>query len=366
MTIDTRLIDWPARLNLASLPTPLHKLERLSAELKGPNIWLKRDDLTGCLLSGNKVRKLEFIVAHAQALNKNVLITCGGLQSNHARATALVGAQLGIPVHLVLRGLPADIKQVDLDANLLLDHLAGAKVDYYEKHYYQQNLKKILSSTAQVYQQQGYQPYIIPTGASDGIGIWGYIAACDELTSDFMKHNITPNLIVTATGSGGTQAGLTVGAELYNFGCNVLGLAVCDDAAYFSQKVATDITEFVSLYQDRFTHALSQSASESLAPSKGDIFAKAIASIRTNDHYVGAGYGIASDEVLETIIKVAKLDGIVFDPVYTGKAFHGLIQLIKAGQFESQENIVFVHTGGGFGVFPYRKRLAKLMNYNHK
>jgi D-cysteine desulfhydrase len=120
----------------------LHKLERLSAELKGPNIWLKRDDLTGCLLSGNKVRKLEFIAAHAQAQNKNVLITCGGLQSNHARATAFVGSQLGIPVHLVLRGLPTDIKQIDLDANLLLDHLAGAKVDYYEKHYYQQNLQK--------------------------------------------------------------------------------------------------------------------------------------------------------------------------------------------------------------------------------
>lgn len=142
MTIDTRLIDWPARLNLASLPTPLHKLERLSKQLGGPNIWLKRDDLTGCLLSGNKVRKLEFIAAHAQARHKNVFITCGGLQSNHARATAFVGAQLGVPVHLVLRGLPADSKQVDLDANLLLDHLAGAKVDYYEEHYYQQNLKK--------------------------------------------------------------------------------------------------------------------------------------------------------------------------------------------------------------------------------
>jgi D-cysteine desulfhydrase len=366
MTIDTRLIDWPARLNLASLPTPLHKLERLSAELKGPNIWLKRDDLTGCLLSGNKVRKLEFIAAHAQAQNKNVLITCGGLQSNHARATAFVGSQLGIPVHLVLRGLPADIKQIDLDANLLLDHLAGAKVDYYEKHYYQQNLQKILSSTAQLYQQQGYQPYIIPTGASDGIGIWGYIAACEELNSDFKKHNITPDLIVTATGSGGTQAGLTVGAELYDFGCSVLGLAVCDDAAYFSRKVATDINEFVSLYQDRFTDALSQATSESLAPTKADIFARAITRIGTNDHYVGGGYEIASDEVLETIIKIAKLEGIVFDPVYTGKAFHGLIQLIKAGQLEGLENIVFVHTGGGFGLFPYRQRLANLMRYNSK
>lgn len=146
----------------------------------------------------------------------------------------------------------------------------------------------------------------------------------------------------------------------------MLGLAVCDDAAYFSRKVATDINEFVSLYQDRFTDALSQATSESLAPTKADIFARAITRIGTNDHYVGEGYGIASDEVLETIIKVAKLEGIVFDPVYTGKAFHGLIQLIKAGQLEGLENIVFVHTGGGFGVFPYRQRLANLMRYNSK
>jgi D-cysteine desulfhydrase len=363
MTIDTRLIDWPARLNLASLPTPLHKLERLSKQLGGPNIWLKRDDLTGCLLSGNKVRKLEFIAAHAQARHKNVFITCGGLQSNHARATAFVGAQLGVPVHLVLRGLPADSKQVDLDANLLLDHLAGAKVDYYEEHYYQQNLKKILCSTAQRYRQRGYDPYIIPTGASDGIGLWGYIAACEELASDFEKHNITPNLIVTATGSGGTQAGLTVGAELYDFGCNVLGLAVCDDATYFSRKVAADISEFVSLYQDRFTNALSQVSSECLPATRSDPFSRATARIRTNDGYVGAGYGIVSDAVLETIIKVAQLEGIVFDPVYTGKAFHGLIQMIKTGQLEDLENIVFVHTGGGFGVFPYRQRFADLMSY---
>lgn len=362
MTLKTELIDWPARLNLASLPTPLHKLERLSAELKGPNIWIKRDDLSGSLLSGNKVRKLEFTIAHAQAQNKDVLITCGGLQSNHARATAFIGAQLGIPVHLVLRGKPSDIEHAELDGNLLLDHLAGAKVAYYDKHDYQQNLKEILSSTEEEYLQQGYKPHIIPTGASDGVGLWGYIAACEELANDFKRHNIKPNLIVTATGSGGTQAGLTVGAELYNFGCKVLGFAVCDDNAYFKRKVTADIAEFVSLYKGRFSNALSQSASGSLAHSAPDVFARAITRIQTNDNYIGEGYGIAADEVLETIIKVAQLEGIVFDPVYTGKAFHGLMNEIKQGRFDHLENIVFVHTGGSFGLFPYRARLEGLIS----
>jgi D-cysteine desulfhydrase len=365
MTLDTTLIDWPARLNLASLPTPLHKLERLSAELKGPNIWIKRDDLSGSLLSGNKVRKLEFSIAHAQAQNKDLLITCGGLQSNHARATAFVGAQLGIPVHLVLRGKPSDIEHAELDGNLLLDHLAGAKVAYYDKHDYQQNLKKILSETEEGYLQQGYKPHVIPTGASDGIGLWGYIAACEELASDFKRHNIKPGLIVTATGSGGTQAGLTVGAELYNFGCKVLGFAVCDDNAYFKRKVTADITEFVSCYKDRFSAALSQSVSGAApgasAHSPPDVFARAIAAIQTNDNYLGEGYGIAADEVFETIIHVAQLEGIVFDPVYTGKAFHGLMNEIKHGRFDHLENIVFVHTGGSFGLFPYRARLESLI-----
>lgn len=361
MTIKTELIDWPARLNLASLPTPLQRLERLSAELKGPNIWIKRDDLTGSLLSGNKVRKLEFTVAHAQAQNKDVLITCGGLQSNHARATAFVGAQLGIPVHLVLRGKPADAENAELGGNLLLDHLAGATVTYYDKHDYQKNLRQILSSVEAGYLLKGHKPYIIPTGASDGVGLWGYIAACEELACDFKTHNLKPDLIVTATGSGGTQAGLTLGTELYNFGCDVTGFAVCDDKAYFERKVTADITEFVSLYEDRFSAALPQSASGSLARSLQDVFARAISRIQTNDHYIGEGYAIASDEVLETIIKVAQLEGIVFDPVYTGKAFHGLIDEIKRGRFDHLDNIVFVHTGGGFGLFPYRQRLGRLI-----
>lgn len=354
MTIKTDVIDWPEKLDLALLPTPLQKLDRLSAKLGGPTIWIKRDDLSGSLLSGNKVRKLEFTVAYAKAKGSEVLITCGGLQSNHCRATAFVGAQLGMPVHLVLRGTPEDIKDVELDGNLLLDHLAGATVDYYSRKDYQKNLNSILARVKEDYRLKAQEAHIIPTGASDGIGLWGYLAASKELAEDFKLNRLLPDLIVTATGSGGTQAGLTLGAKLYNLGCKVLGFAVCDDAAYFKQKVTADITDFQMRYQYRFNEAL-EGVSQ-------DVFSEAIAEIHTNDHYIGEGYAIASDEVLESIMMLSRLEGIVLDPVYTGKAFHGLIQEIKRGRFNHLKNIVFLHTGGSFGLFPYKDRFKQLIS----
>jgi len=354
MTIKTDLINWPEKLDLALLPTPLQKLDRLSANLGGPAIWVKRDDLSGSLLSGNKVRKLEFAVAHAKAEGSEVLITCGGLQSNHCRATAFVGAQLGMPVHLVLRGTPEDIKNAELDGNLLLDHLAGATVDYYSRGDYQKNLNNILANVKERYRLKAQKAHIIPMGASDGIGLWGYLVASKELAEDFELNKLSPDLIVTATGSGGTQAGLTLGSKFYDLDCKVLGFAVCDDAAYFKQKVTTDITEFKARYSHRFD--------ETLADTNRDIFAEAIAAIHTNDRYIGDGYAVASDEVLESIMMLSRLEGIVLDPVYTGKAFHGLIQEIKQGRFNHLKNIVFLHTGGNFGLFPYKDRLKQLIN----
>ncbi len=332
-------IHWAPRISLASLPTPLQPLKRLSDQLDGPRIWVKRDDLTGSLLSGNKVRKLEFTVAHALGQGHDLLITCGGLQSNHCRATAFVGAQLGIPVHLVLRGAPESA-----DGNLLLDHLAGASVHCYKTSEYQQNLRAILEYTAEECRQQGYNPYIIPTGASDGVGVWGYFAACAELQQDFIDHQFEPDLIVMATGSGGTQAGLTLGSRYFNLGCDVLGMAVCDDAAYFARKVESDIADFSEHFKAAFDNGLSTQYS-----------------IKTNDDYIDDGYGIASDQVLQTIIDIASKEGILLDPVYTGKAFHGLINEIKKGNLGHMKNIVFIHTGGGYGVFPYRERLEQLI-----
>lgn len=332
-------VKWPARLSLAVLPTPLQPLTRLFAHDRGPRIWVKRDDLSGSTLTGNKVRKLEFTIAHALAGGHDLLITCGGLQSNHCRATAYACAQLGIPVHLVLRGDQPDVT----DGNLLLDQLAGAHISYHPVADYQKNLQSILEHTVHHYRRLGFSPYVIPTGASDGVGLWGYFAACQELQRDFSTQRVRPQLIVTATGSGGTQAGLTLGAEYFDLGCQVLGMAVCDDEAYFSRKVEADITDFKNTFHSSFTEQLPESFS-----------------INTNDQYIGQGYGIASDEVLETISRVARTEGLLLDPVYSGKAFHGLMMEIAAGNMDDFKDIIFIHTGGNFGVFPYRNQFQSL------
>ncbi|MET0379704.1 MAG: D-cysteine desulfhydrase family protein [Spongiibacteraceae bacterium] len=320
----------PPRLALAQRPTPLQPLERLSAQLGGPTIWVKRDDLTGSVLSGNKVRKLEFALAQAQADHCDTIITCGGLQSNHCRATALLCAQLGFHCVLILRGeTPAPY-----DGNLLLDWLAGAEIRTYPALRYQRELPALLEQAAVDCRAAGRKPFVIPTGASDGIGLWGYIAACEELRSDFLAQGLTPRHIICATGSGGTQGGLTAGVALYGIDAAVWGIAVCDDESYFQHKVRADLADWQRRYQT--TLALDD------------------LNIRVLDQYIGPGYGQAGPEVFATIALVARTEGLVLDPVYTGKAFHALIEELKAGRFGDSNDIVFIHTGGVFGLFPQR------------
>lgn len=322
---------FPQRLSLARSPTPLQPLDRLSQHLGGPRIWIKRDDLTGSPLSGNKVRKLEFVVAQAGAECCDTLITCGGLQSNHCRATALVGAQLGMAVHLILRGE----QPTDIDGNLLLDYLCGAQVSCYRPTEYRQRLPELFEYWSQQYRGQGRSPFCIPTGASDEIGVWGYIAACEELAQDFVQHGIRPNFVITATGSGGTQAGLTVGCHLFNLPCTVIGMAVCDDEQYFLDKVLHDL----NAWQRRYNIECDLQTLP----------------IEVNADYIGPGYAQATTAVFSTIKTVATLEGIVLDPVYTGKAMHGLLEEIRNGTFAGESDIVFIHTGGVFGLFPQRE-----------
>lgn len=320
----------PPRLSLALRPTPLQPLERLSAQLGGPTIWVKRDDLTGSVLSGNKVRKLEFCLAEAQAQGCDTIVTCGGLQSNHCRATALLCAQLGFRCILILRGETAP----PFDGNLLLDWLAGAEIRRYPVEVYQHQLSALLKQAAQDCAVAGGKPFVIPTGASDGIGLWGYIAACEELRADFLAQGITPKHIVCATGSGGTQGGLSAGVTLYGIDATVWGVAVCDDSIYFQRKVRADLDDWQRRYH-------TQLALDKVA-------------IRVLDNYVGPGYAKAGPEVFDTIKLAARLEGLVLDPVYTGKAFHGLIEELKAGRFDDSNDVVFMHTGGVFGLFPQR------------
>jgi len=320
----------PPRLNLAQRPTPLQPLERLSARLGGPTIWVKRDDLTGSVLSGNKVRKLEFTLAQAQAERCDTIITCGGLQSNHCRATALLCAQLGFHCILVLRGET----DAPFDGNLLLDWLAGAEIRHFPVARYQHHLPELLAQAVTDCRARGQRPFVIPTGASDGIGVWGYIAACEELRDDFIGAGISPRHIICASGSGGTQAGLTAGVTLHGIEATVWGVAVCDDAAYFQRKVRSDLEDWQKRYQTTLDL-------DSL-------------NVRVLESYIGPGYAKASAEVFETIGEAARLEGLVLDPVYTGKAFHGLLKELQAGRFDDSNDIVFIHTGGVFGLFPQR------------
>lgn len=324
---------YPRKIDLAQTPTPLQYLERASQQWgHGHRLWVKRDDLTGCTLSGNKVRKLEFITAHAIDNGYDTLITCGGLQSNHCRATAFAGAQLGLQVHLLLRGDEPEQQ----DGNLLLDHLAGAEVSCYPVKQYVREIDQLFARWQQHYAAQGRKALVIPTGGSDGIGVWGYIAACEELAQDFKSADIAQAHIVTATGSGGTQAGLTLGTALHQLPATVWGVNVCDDEQYFIDKVAHDSADWRQRY-----------------PGVPDIDFET----RVLDGYVGQGYGVASPEVFTLIAQLARLEGLVLDPVYTGKAFAGMLAEIAAGRFEGCRDIVFMHTGGIFGLFPQREGL---------
>ncbi len=323
-------LQYPRRTDLARAPTPLQFLERASARWGcGHRLWVKRDDLTGCTLSGNKVRKLEFITAHAIDEHYDTLITCGGLQSNHCRATAFAGARLGLAVHLILRGN----EPAEQDGNLLLDRLAGATVNCYPKQQYVEQLEELFRQTIQACADQGRRALAVPTGGSDGIGAWGYIAACEELLADFEAAGIEQAHVVTASGSGGTQAGLTLGAALHRLPATVWGINVCDDEQYFLDKIAADAADWRLRY-----------------PGVPDVAVEP----RVIDGYVGQGYGIAGPEVFQLIADLAALEGLVLDPVYTGKAFSGMLEEIAAGRFEGCRDIVFIHTGGIFGLFPQR------------
>jgi D-cysteine desulfhydrase len=324
-------VNTPARISLARLPTPLEPLTRLSAAY-GTRIWIKRDDLTDTVASGNKIRKLEYSIGQALAEEADVLVTWGGVQSNHCRATAALAARLGLKSHLVLRGSEPN----ERDGNLLIDSLVGAEITFAPPERYHAMDHTYMDLQAE-YASQGLKTYRIPVGASDEVGLWGYINCANELKRDFESAGISPDAIVSATGSGGTLAGLIIGNALHELNTRVVAFNVCDDEAYFKHKISKDFV----LWRDRYGSEL-------------DIDQLPINVI---DGYVGPGYGRATPEVFETIREVARLEGIVLDPVYTGKAFNALLQEIRSGKFEGLSDIVFIHTGGMLGLFPQKQKL---------
>lgn len=334
--------DYPPRLNLARTGTPLQKLERLSGQL-GVEIFCKRDDLTGSELSGNKVRKLEFLLADAREKGADTVITCGGAQSNHCRATALAAVQAGLRSVLLLRtDDPANPPPAE--GNILLNRMAGAELVWVSPSEYKERHLKFEEEAARL-RQAGRKPYIVPEGGSNHIGAWGYVLGMQEIVSDLQElgiNDLQDASVITATGSGGTMAGLLLGAGLLGSEISVTGINVCDDEEYFVREIHHICRNFCTYYEANVT----------IQPSDISIV----------DGYVGRGYGLSTREELQAICDFARLEGIILDPVYTGKAFSGMVSEIKKNPDAFGKRVVFLHTGGLFGLFPIADQLAELLD----
>ncbi len=311
------------RLQIAHLPTPIEPLSRLSQLLGGPRLLVKRDDQTGLAFGGNKTRKLEFLVAEAQAHGTRTLITGGSLQSNHCRQTAAAAARFGFKCILVLTGE----KPEHASANLLLDQLFGARIIFVPDR---QDRDTVLHVTYERENDEGSKPYLIPYGGSSPTGVIGYVLAVEELLGQGAKAD----WIVFATSSGGTQAGLALGQRLFGYEGKILGISVDESKEWLGLNVS----------------ALASSASQRL----GDRIEFSFADIRVDDNYCAAGYGVLTDAEREAIHLFASYEGLVLDPVYTARAAAGLIDLIRKGFFKKGETVLFLHTGGQPALFADR------------
>ena len=325
----------PQRLPLARLPTPVEKLERLSARF-GVELWCKRDDLTESALTGNKIRKLEYLLAEARAQCADTIITCGGEQSNHCRATAIAAARLGMRSYLLLR-TDDPARPPAVEANILLDKLVGAEIRWVSREEYKRRAELFPVVAAEL-RARGHKPYVVPEGGSNALGAWGYIRAVEELAQQ-IDH--APATLLYAAGSGGTGAGLILGVQLQRLPWRVVGVNVCDDAAYFVREIG----QICETAIERFGLPLAFSREQ----------------IEIRDGYVGIGYAKSRPEELQRIRDVARAEAIVLDPVYTGKAFHGMATELERDRRVFGERIVFMHTGGIFGLFPKAAELAPLL-----
>ncbi len=317
------LTDGVPLVRIAHLPTPIERLERLTALLGGPELWVKRDDQTGLATGGNKTRKLEFLAADALAQGADTLVTCGAAQSNHARQTAAAAAHLGLGCTLVLRrpvgGSPSPRAP---SGNLLLDRLLGAEIIWAEDDPLEQSLHAVAESQ----RRAGKNPYVVPYGGSNEIGICGYVAAMEELLAQAAAAGIDFGHVVLASSSGGTQAGLALGARALGSETHVLGISVEPR----SEELRPLLARLASATAERL--GLEMTFTE-------DDFS-------VDDGYLGGGYGVIGELEREAVRTVARTEGLLLDPVYTGRAFGGLLDLIRPGRFRKSDQVLFWHTGG--------------------
>lgn len=320
---------FPNREHLAHLPTRIERLERLSQHLGGPELFIKRDDQTGLALGGNKTRKLEFLTSDALAKKCDHLITTGAPQSNHCRQTAAAAARLGLGCSLVLRGqAPAKFT-----GNLLLDQLLGARIYWTGGR----PEVEVIDEVAGQVRNKGYHPYIIPLGGSNVLGATAYVMAMEEAMGQFQHHDLNFDFIITASSSGGTQAGLVVGSKAYGYQGRILGISIDRPAEVLRTLVET----------------LSMATSSHLGLENFSIEDL----VEVNDDYLGEGYGILGDAERGAIQLLSGLEGILLDPVYTGRAMAGLIDLIEQDKLSKGQQVLFWHTGGTPALFAYADEL---------
>ena len=329
-----KLSKFP-RVSLAHLPTPLEHLPRLSDALGGPKIYVKRDDCTGLATGGNKTRKLEYSMGEALENGADTIITVGAVQSNHVRQTAAAACKLGLKCEVLLEHRVEHPSELYRNSgNVLLDRIFGANLREYAKG---TDFDAAMADVAQEVKASGGTPYIVPGGASNPVGALGYVGCGLELLQQFGDQSLKVDHLVTATGSAGTHGGLAVGIRGGGSDLPILGIGV---------NAPQDVQE------ERVYKLACETADLVGAPgvvSRNDIVADC--------NYIGAGYGVPTDSMNEAVLMLARLEGLLFDPVYSGKALAGMIDYIRQGRFDQSETIVFLHTGGAAGLFAYADTL---------
>lgn len=311
-----------SKLTFAHLPTAVENLPRLSEKLNGPDILIKRDDQTGLAFGGNKTRKLEFLLSDAKAQGAETLITAGAVQSNHCRQTAAAAARNGFRCRLVLTG----DRPSKPSGNNFLDIFLGAELVWAGAS----DRELVLERTFEDVKDAGENPYLIPYGGSNAVGALGYVYAMKEM----LEQMKAPDYIIFASSSGGTQAGLTVGGRMFGYPGGILGVSI----EYPADKVSNKVTQIAN----ETTQVLN--LQYSFTPQD----------ILVNDNYLGEGYGIMGEPEVEALTMFARSEGILLDPVYTGRAAAGLIDLIRSGFFTANQRVLFWHTGGTPALFADR------------
>ncbi len=329
-----QLADFP-RTALAHLPTPLEPLPRLSEHLGGPTIFVKRDDCTGLATGGNKTRKLEYSMGEALQQGADTIITVGAVQSNHVRQTAAAACKLGLKCEVLLEHRvehPSDLYRTS--GNIFLDRIFGANLREYDKG---TDFDAAMDEVANEVRSAGGTPYIVPGGASNPVGALGYVGCGVELLQQFSEQDLQVDHIVTATGSAGTHAGLAVGIRGSGSDLPILGIGVNADQETQEERV----------------YALACKTADLVGVpgvvGRDDIIADC--------NYIGPGYGEPTESMNEAVLMLARLEGLLFDPVYSGKALAGMIDYVRSGRFDNASTIVFLHTGGAVGLFAYADTL---------